>query len=197
MAVKKVEYTTEQKIEVLDYYSVCGNKSQTAKHFNLNRGTLYEWIDREQEIRKLAYGNEVMLNKAERLEIEGEVTQGLENYKQELDRFADKAKRKELLGNQVEAILIKSVKMLERHPDMYELSAKDLADMLVKINGLKKDLYDEPTVVIEYRNRMMGDVIKILLMLLSDDRILSLEPNEIVREFTKRMEAVEADYEII
>jgi len=116
------------------------------------------------------------------------VLKGVEEYADLLAQKGNLEKRKQLLSGQVEFILWKVVKLLENHPDLDGVHPKDLSKIMGDLHSVRKELSNEPTIIIEYRNEWMERVLSVLQEFLDEEKM---------REFAKKMEAVEADYELI
>ena len=97
-------------------------------------------------------------------------------------------KRKQLLSAHVEYILWKVVKLLENHPDLDGIHPKDLSKIMSDLHSVRKELSNEPTIIVEYRNEWMGRVLSVLQDFMGEEDL---------REFAKKMQAVEAEYEIL
>jgi len=188
MGKKPVKYDLDTKLAALDALSVSGNKSAVAKQFGITRATLYDWMEQEDQLRRDKYSNDAMLTLAERQEIDRNVLEGLDNYQQMLEQVGITEERKAKLGHKVEYILAIVVDLLEKHPDLSVVNPKDLAKIMIDLNAVKKDLYNEPTIIIEYRNQFMMGILQVLQDFLDADEL---------REFVKKMEAVEADFEVL
>jgi hypothetical protein len=93
-----------------------------------------------------------------------------------------------MMSAQVEMILWRVIKLLESHPDLDAIHPKDLSKVMGDLHTIRKELSNEPTVIIEYRNQWMERVLSVLQDFLD---------TETLREFVKKMEAVEAEYEVL
>jgi len=93
-----------------------------------------------------------------------------------------------MMSAQVEFILWKVVRLLENHPDLDAIHPKDLSKIMADLHAVRKELSNEPTVIIEYRNQWMEQVLSVLQEFLDADSL---------RAFAQKMEAVEADYEVL
>lgn len=97
-------------------------------------------------------------------------------------------RRKQLLSSQVEYILWRVVRLLENHPDLSAISPKDLSKVMTDLHAVRKELSNEPTVIVEYRNEWMERVLQVLQEFLGDDEL---------RAFASKMQSVEAEYEVL
>jgi hypothetical protein len=93
-----------------------------------------------------------------------------------------------MMSAQVEFILWKVIKLLESHEDLDRVHPKDLSKIMGDLHSVRKELSNEPTVIIEYRNQWMERVLSVLQEFLDTEQL---------REFASKMQAVEAEYEII
>jgi len=63
-----------------------------------------------------------------------------------------------------------------------------LSKIMADLHAVRKELSNEPTVIIEYRNQWMEQVLGVLQEFVSPEDL---------RAFVKKMEAVEADYDVL
>jgi hypothetical protein len=85
-------------------------------------------------------------------------------------------------------MLIKVTTLLENHPDLDSIHPKDLSKIMKDLHDVRKELSNEPTIIIEYKNKLREQTLQVLQDFLDLDQL---------KEFVQRMEAIEADYEII
>lgn len=182
------QFTNRQKAEILDECTKVGNVSKVADKYEITRATIYNWREREDEIRKDLARDTALVAIRDSLPIEADVLRGVEEYADLLAQKGNLEKRKQLLSGQVEFILWKVVKLLESHPDLDGVHPKDLSKIMGDLHQVRKELSNEPTIIIEYRNQWMERVLSVLHEFLDEDAM---------REFAKKMEAVEAEYELI
>lgn len=182
------QFTNRQKAEILDEVIRVGNVSKVAEKFDITRATIYNWQKSEEEIRQSLARDTALVAIKDSLPIEADVLKGIEEYADLLAQKGNLEKRKQLLSGQVEFILWKVVKLLENHPDLDGVHPKDLSKIMGDLHSVRKELSNEPTIIIEYRNQWMERVLGVLQEFLDEDAM---------RDFAKKMEAVEADYELI
>jgi hypothetical protein len=56
------------------------------------------------------------------------------------------------------------------------------------LHDVRKELSNEPTIIIEYKNKMREQTLQVLQDYLNIDQL---------RDFAQKMEAIEADYELL
>ena len=183
------DYTTKDKVEILDDVERIGNVSKVADKHDVSRQSIYKWRGNEKELRKeLAKDTKLTQKKAEAL-VEQDVLAGIEKYAELLDQTGDLEQRKQKLGSKVEYLEASIIHLIENNPELQEMSPDRQSKVLKTIHEIRQDLYDEPDLVVEYRNNWMELVLRVLQDFLSNDEI---------RSFAKRMQEVEsAEYEII
>jgi adenine-specific DNA methylase len=112
----------------------------------------------------------------------------LESYKHTLGDIGTLEERKEKLSAKVEFILVKITTLLENHPDLDSIHPKDLSRIMKDLHDVRKELSNEPTIIIEYKNKLREQTLQVLQDFLNIEQL---------KEFANRMEAIEADYEIL
>ena len=85
-------------------------------------------------------------------------------------------------------MLIKITTLLERHPDLDEIHPKDLSKIMKDLHDVRKELSNEPAIIIEYKNKIKEQTLQVLQDFLDIDQL---------KEFASRMESIEADYEVL
>lgn len=181
-------FTNRQKAEVLDDCVRMGNVSKVAEKYGLTRATIYNWQKAEQEIRKELAHDTALMNIKAAMPLEAGVLDKVQDYADLLARKGALEHRKQLMSAQVEFILWKVIKLLEEHPDLDGVHPKDLSKIMGDLHSVRKELSNEPTVIIEYRNQWMERVLTVLNEFLDEDAM---------REFVGKMKAVEAEYEVL
>ena len=182
------QFSNRQKAEILDEVAKVGNVSKVAQKFDITRATIYNWQKNEDEIRE-ALGKDTALRAIkDSFPLEEGVLKGVEEYADLLAKKGALEHRKQMMSAQVEYILWKVVRILENHPDLDAIHPKDLSKIMSDLHGVRKELSNEPTVIIEYRNQWMEQVLNVLQEFVEPDQL---------REFVKKMEAVEADFEVL
>jgi len=181
-------FTNRQKAEVLDEVKRMGNVSKVAEKFDITRATIYNWQKNEDDIRSSLAQDTALRAIKESYPIEGEVLRGVEEYADLLNKKGALEQRKQMMSSQVEFILWKVVRLLENHPDLEAIHPKDLSKIMGDLHAVRRELSNEPTVVIEYRNQWMEQVLGVLQEFISPEDL---------RAFVKKMEAIEADYDVL
>jgi len=182
------QFSNRQKAEILDECKRVGNVSKVADKYGITRATIYNWQKVESEIRDALAHDTALVALKQSLPIEADVLKGIEEYSDLLAQKGNLEKRKQLLSSQVEFILWKVVRLLENHPDLDGIHPKDLSKIMSDLHGVRKELSNEPTIIIEYRNEWMERVLSVLQEFLDEDGL---------REFAKKMQAVEAEFEVL
>jgi len=181
-------FTNRQKAEILDECKKVGNVSKVAEKFDITRATIYNWQKQEDKIRE-ALGHDTALKAIkDSFPLEEGVLKGVEEYADLLAKKGALEQRKQMMSAQVEYILWKVVKLLESHPDLDAIHPKDLSKIMGDLHAVRRELSNEPTVIIEYRNQWMEQVLGVLQEFISPEDL---------RAFVKKMEAVEADYDVL
>jgi transposase-like protein len=182
------QFTNRQKAEILDKVKQVGNVSKVAQKFDITRATIYNWQKNEQDIRSSLAQDTALRAVKESYPLESEVLKDVQEYAELLNRKGALEQRKQMMSAQVEFILWKVVRLLENHPDLDAIHPKDLSKIMADLHAVRKELSNEPTVIIEYRNQWMEQVLGVLQEFLDADSL---------RAFAQKMEAVEADYEVL
>ena len=182
------QLSNRQKAEILDECKRVGNVSKVAEKYGVTRMSIYNWQKEEESIRSALAHDTALTALRQSMPVEASVLEGIEEYAELLAQKGALEKRKQLLSGHVEYILWKVVKLLETHPDLEAIHPKDLSKIMGDLHQVRKELSNEPTVIIEYRNEWMGRVLSVLQEFLDE---------ETLREFAKKMQAVEAEYEIL
>jgi transposase-like protein len=186
--VGTVEFSPQEKVEILREIEVMGNVSKVAQKYGVSRQSIYNWkSERDQLDKEITLQQQArQVTKASNLNVDA--LKQLQSYKDTLGDIGTLEERKEKLSAKVEFILIKITTMLESHPDLDAIHPKDLSRIMKDLHDVRKELSNEPTIIIEYKNKVREQTLQVL------QDFLSL--NEL-KEFAQRMEAIEADYEIL
>jgi len=182
------QFSNRQKAEILDECIKVGNVSKVAEKYDITRATIYNWQKKEDEIRESLAQDTALRAIRDSVSVEAGVLKDIEQYSQLLSAKGNLEKRKQLLSSQVEFILWKVVNLLETHPDLDSVHPKDLSKIMGDLHSVRKELSNEPTVIIEYRNQWMERVLSVLQEFLDVDQM---------RDFAQKMQAVEAEYEVL
>lgn len=165
-----------------------GNVSKVAEKWGVSRQSIYNWqaqrknLDEEIKIREQAR------DVVERSKFDPELLKDLEQYRNTLQFIGTLEERKEKMSAKVEFMLIKITTLLENHPDLDSIHPKDLSKIMKDLHDVRKELSNEPTIIIEYKNKVREQTLQVLQDFLSLDQL---------KEFVQRMEAIEADYEVL
>lgn len=175
------EYTDAEKWEVLKYAEK-ENISQAAKKFKVNRQSIYNWMEDRDTIETHVALQSKSMAVAKKV-LSDDALMDFSNYKDLLSRIGTLEERKRDLAAKVEYNLGRVIDYLEKHPDLSDVHPKDLSKIMLDLNVIKKDLYNEPTVIVEYRNRWMEGVLHVLKEFLGESEL---------RQFVNKMGSVEA-----
>jgi transposase-like protein len=182
------EVSPEDKVAILKEIEVMGNVSKVAEKWGVSRQSIYNWqaqrknLDEEIKIREQAK------DVVERSKFDPELLKDLEQYRNTLQFIGTLEERKEKLSAKVEFMLIKITTLLESHPDLDSIHPKDLSKIMKDLHDVRKELSNEPTIIIEYKNKVREQTLQVLKDFLNLDQL---------KEFAKRMEAIETDYEVL
>lgn len=182
------QFTNRQKAEILDECKRVGNVSKVAEKYDITRASIYNWQKQEMEIRESLAQDTALKAIRQSMPLEVDILKDVESYAELLSEKGALEKRKQLLSAHVEYILWKVVKLLENHPDLDGIHPKDLSKIMSDLHSVRKELSNEPTIIVEYRNEWMGRVLSVLQDFMGEEDL---------REFAKKMQAVEAEYEIL
>lgn len=182
-------YTTKNKVGILNDVERIGNVSKVAEKHGVSRQSIYKWQEKEEELRKeLAKDTQLTQKKMEGL-VEQDVLQGIEKYADLLNKTGNLEQRKSKLGSKVEYLEASIIHLIENNDELQEMSPDRQSKVLKTIHEIRQDLYDEPDLVVEYRNNWMELVLRVLQDFLDNSEI---------RQFADKMQEVEQDeYEII
>ncbi len=180
------EYTEKEKTKILQEVNVVGNVSKVAQKYNISRQTIYNWrADRKDlDIGIALQENNDLIQKSS----SSNFLDDIDKYKDLLKKSGTLEERKKKVSAKVEYMLIKVTTLLENHEDLDKIHPKDLSKIMKDLHDVRKELSNEPTIIIEYKNKVKEQVLQILSDFLDFEQMT---------EFAKRMEAVEADYEVL
>jgi len=182
------EFTPDEKVAILREIEVLGNVSKVAEKWGVSRQSIYNWQAQrsklEDDIRIQEQAKDVVI----RSKFDPELLKDLDQYRNALQFIGHLEERKEQLSAKVEFMLIKVTTLLENHPDLDSIHPKDLSKIMKDLHDVRKELSNEPTIIIEYKNKLREQTLQVLQDFLDLDQL---------KEFVQRMEAIEADYEII
>jgi transposase-like protein len=182
------EFSPEQKVEILRDIDVIGNVSKVAQKWGVSRQTIYNWKSERKHIDDEIQFIEKTKKLPEISKFDPELLKELEQYRSTLQAVGTLEERKERLSTKVEFMLVKITSLLENHPDLDAIHPKDLSKIMKDLHDVRKELSNEPTIIIEYKNKMREQTLQVLQDYLNIDQL---------REFAQKMEAIEADYEIL
>lgn len=186
--VEMKQFTNRQKVEVLDEVKSTGNLSRVAEKFDITRATIYNWQKSEEELRQSLAQDTALRSIKDSIPLEADILKDVETYAELLNQKGALETRKQMMSAQVEMILWRVIKLIETHPDLDAIHPKDLSKVMGDLHNVRKELSNEPTIIIEYRNQWMERVLSVLQDFLGNDEL---------RQFVQKMEAVEADFEIL
>ena len=182
------EVSPQDKVAILKEIEVMGNVSKVAEKWGVSRQVIYNWKKQRSKIEDEIKIQEQAKDVVARSQFDPELLKDLEQYRNTLSFIGTLEQRKEKLSAKVEYMLIKITTLLENHPDLDEIHPKDLSKIMKDLHDVRKELSNEPTIIIEYKNKVREQTLQVLQDFLDLDQL---------KEFAKRMEAIETDYEVL
>lgn len=182
------EFTSEEKVAILREIEVMGNVSKVAEKWGVSRQSIYNWQAQRNKLDDEIRIQEQAKDVVTRSKFDPELLKDLEQYRNTLQFIGHLEERKEQLSAKVEFMLIKITSLLENHPDLDSIHPKDLSKIMKDLHDVRKELSNEPTIIIEYKNKLREQTLQVLQDFLNLDQL---------KEFAKRMEAIETDYEVL
>jgi transposase-like protein len=182
------EFSPEEKVAILREIEVMGNVSKVADKWGVSRQSIYNWQAQRRNLNEEIIIREQAKDVVERSKFDPELLKDLEQYRNTLQFIGTLEERKEKMSAKVEFMLIKITTLLENHPDLDEIHPKDLSKIMKDLHDVRKELSNEPTIIIEYKNKLREQTLQVLQDFLNLDQL---------KEFASRMEAIEADYEVL
>jgi len=182
------EFSPEEKVAILREIEVMGNVSKVAEKWGVSRQAIYNWKAQRKNLDEEIIIREQAKDVVARSKFDPELLKDLEQYRNTLQFIGTLEERKEKMSAKVEFMLIKITTLLENHPDLDEIHPKDLSKIMKDLHDVRKELSNEPTIIIEYKNKLREQTLQVL------QDFLDLEQ---LKEFASRMEAIEADYEVL
>ena len=182
------EVSPQDKVAILKEIEVMGNVSKVAEKWGVSRQVIYNWKKQRSKLEDEIKIQEQAKDVVARSQFDPELLKDLEQYRNTLSFIGTLEERKEKLSAKVEYMLIKITTLLENHPDLDEIHPKDLSKIMKDLHDVRKELSNEPTIIIEYRNKVREQTLQVLQDFLNLDQL---------KEFAKRMEAIETDYEVL
>ena len=185
MSKKRVgnkEFSPEEKVEILKDISVIGNVSKVAQKWGVSRQTIYNWKAERSEL------DDQIILRENKPDFDSKALTEIDKYRDVLSDLGTLEQRKEKMSAKVEFMLMKITTLLENHPDLDAIHPKDLSKIMKDLHDVRKELSNEPTIIIEYKNKVREQTLQVLQDFLNLDQL---------REFAQRMEAIEVDYEVV
>lgn len=182
------EFTTEEKVAILRDIDVMRNVSKVAEKWGVSRQSIYNWKAEREELDKQIVVEQQVRQVREESYFDRDVLKDLNQYRNTLQFLGTLEERKEKLSAKVEFMLIKITTLLERHPDLDEIHPKDLSKIMKDLHDVRKELSNEPAIIIEYKNKIKEQTLQVLQDFLDLDQL---------KEFASRMESIDADYEVL
>jgi transposase-like protein len=182
------EVSPQDKVAILKEIEVMGNVSKVAEKWGVSRQVIYNWKKQRSKLEDEIKIQEQAKDIVARSQFDPELLKDLEQYRNTLSFIGTLEERKEKLSAKVEYMLIKITTLLENHPDLDEIHPKDLSKIMKDLHDVRKELSNEPTIIIEYKNKVREQTLQVLQDFLNLDQL---------KEFAKRMEAIETDYEVL
>lgn len=182
------QFSNSEKAVILEECDRTQNIAKVAEKYGITRTTIYNWKGKRGELKKKIAEKKVLDTARLKVGLDEKMLEGVEDYAGLLAEKGNLERRKQLLSSQVEYILWRVVRLLENHPDLNAISPKDLSKVMTDLHAVRKELSNEPTVIVEYRNEWMERVLQVLQEFLGDDEL---------RAFASKMQSVEAEYEVL
>ena len=182
------EFSPEEKVAILREIEVMGNVSKVAEKWGVSRQAIYNWKAQRKNLDEEIMIREQAKDVVTRSKFDPELLKDLEQYRNTLQFIGTLEERKEKMSAKVEFMLIKITTLLENHPDLDSIHPKDLSKIMKDLHDVRKELSNEPTIIIEYKNKLREQTLQVLQDFLNLDQL---------KEFASRMEAIEADYEVL
>ena len=182
------EFSPEEKVAILREIEVMGNVSKVAEKWGVSRQSIYNWQAQRRNLDEEIMIREQAKDVVARSKFDPELLKDLEQYRNTLQFIGTLEERKEKMSAKVEFMLIKITTLLENHPDLDEIHPKDLSKIMKDLHDVRKELSNEPAIIIEYKNRIMEQTLHILQDFLDMEQL---------KEFTKKMESIETAYEVV
>jgi len=182
------EFSLQERVEILRDIDIIGNVSKVAQKWGVSRQTIYNWKAERKHIDDEIDFIEKSKNLPEVSKFDPELLKDLDQYRNTLQFIGTLEERKEKLSAKVEFMLVKITTLLENHPDLDAIHPKDLSKIMKDLHDVRKELSNEPTIIIEYKNKVREQTLQVLQDFLNMDQL---------KEFAQRMEAIEVDYELI
>lgn len=176
------EFSPEEKVEILKDISVIGNVSKVAQKWGVSRQTIYNWKAERSEL------DDQIILRENKPDFDRKTLTEIDKYRDVLSDLGTLEQRKEKMSAKVEFMLMKITTLLENHPDLDAIHPKDLSKIMKDLHDVRKELSNEPTIIIEYKNKVREQTLQVLQDFLNLDQL---------REFAQRMEAIEVDYEVV
>ena len=182
------EFSPEEKVAILREIEVMGNVSKVAEKWGVSRQAIYNWKAQRRNLDEEIMIREQAKDVVTRSKFDPDLLKDLEQYRNTLQFIGTLEERKEKMSAKVEFMLIKITTLLEIHRDLDEIHPKDLRMLMKDLHDVRKELSNEPTIIIEYKNKLREQTLQVLQDFLNLDQL---------KEFAHRMEAIEADYEVL
>lgn len=182
------DFTAQEKMQILNDIEVIGNVSKVAEKYNVSRQSIYNWKNEIEQLQEEVKQNEKFLQAREGSKFDVDVIKDIESYKHLLQQIGTLEERKQNIGAVVEYNLMRVIQMLESHPDLSDIHPKDLSKIMIDLNSVRKDMNNEPAIIVEYKNSFKTNVMQVLTDFLDIDQM---------KEVVNRIEAMDADFEII
>ena len=148
------EFSPEEKVAILREIEVMGNVSKVAEKWGVSRQSIYNWQAQRRNLDEEIMIREQAKDVVARSKFDPELLKDLEQYRNTLQFIGTLEERKEKMSAKVEFMLIKITTLLENHPDLDEIHPKDLSKIMKDLHDVRKELSNEPTIIIEYKNKL-------------------------------------------
>jgi transposase-like protein len=156
------EVSPQDKVAILKEIEVMGNVSKVAEKWGVSRQVIYNWKKQRSKLEDEIKIQEQAKDVVARSQFDPELLKDLEQYRNTLSFIGTLEERKEKLSAKVEYMLIKITTLLENHPDLDEIHPKDLSKIMKDLHDVRKELSNEPTIIIEYKNKVREQTLQVL-----------------------------------
>jgi transposase-like protein len=156
------EFSPEEKVAILREIEVMGNVSKVAEKWGVSRQAIYNWKAQRRNLDEEIMIREQAKDVVTRSKFDPDLLKDLEQYRNTLQFIGTLEERKEKMSAKVEFMLIKITTLLENHPDLDEIHPKDLSKIMKDLHDVRKELSNEPTIIIEYKNKLREQTLQVL-----------------------------------
>lgn len=183
--MNKDQYSAGFKLTVINDADQWDNVSRAAETHNVSRKSIYEWIERREDIEKEAKAEaereseDISITKRRRDILDRidkylpDTIDSADRYLQMLKERGTVSERKEMLNAIVEGTLWQVVEALE-DKELGDVHPKDLSKIMMDLEKVRGKLAGEPDFIIEERNKMKNLVVVAAKDLFGEDKARNL-----------------------